>query len=96
MSSKRKTMCSRERVIVCLEHREPDRVPISMSITVDAYNALKRHLGIDLPEKLKVGRWTEVNIHPLVAEKFGLDVLWLPMGSPRKSFPAPGPIPTSA
>ena len=82
-------MISRERVVAALEHREPDRVPISMSITIDAYNNLKRYLGIDLEEDLKIGRWTEVSIHPLVAEKFGLDVIWLPMGSPHKKPPQP-------
>jgi uroporphyrinogen decarboxylase len=94
MAPKRKTMCSRERVIACLEHREPDRVPISMSITVNAYKNLKRYLGVEVEETLKVGRWTEVNIHPLVAEKFGLDVIWLPMGSPQKKFPRPPADPT--
>jgi uroporphyrinogen decarboxylase len=87
MTPNRKTMSSRERVIACLEHREPDRVPLSMSITINAYNNLKRHLGIDLPEDLKIGRWTEVNIHPRVAEEFGLDVLGVPMNPSRRSFP---------
>ena len=89
MKKKQKKMTSRERVITALEHREPDRVPISMSITVDAYNNLKQYLGIELEEDLKVGRWTNVSIHPLVAEKFGLDVIWLPMGSPHKKPPQP-------
>lgn len=89
MAKKRKTMTSRERVITALEHKEPDRVPISMSITIDAYNNLKRYLGIELEEDLKVGRWTDVPIHPLVAEKFGLDVIWLRMGSPHKKPPQP-------
>ena len=84
MTKRKKSMTSRERVITALEHREPDRVPMSMSITVDAYNNLKRALGIDLEEDLKPGRWTEVPIHPLVAEKFGLDVIWLPMGKAHK------------
>jgi uroporphyrinogen decarboxylase len=87
--NKKKTMTSRERVIATLEHTEPDRVPISMSITVDAYNNLKRYLGVEPDEKTKVGRWTEVSIHPLVAEKFGLDVLWVPSGSPHKKRPQP-------
>ena len=71
MSKGKKTMSRRERVIAALEHREPDRVPISMSITIDAYNNLKEYLGIDLEEKLSPGRWTEVPMHPDVAEKFG-------------------------
>ena len=85
----KKKMTSRERVITALEHREPDRVPISMSITVDAYNNLKQYLGIELEEDLKIGRWTEVSIHPIVADKFGLDVIWLPMGSPHKKRAQP-------
>jgi len=77
-------MSRRERVITALEHREPDRVPMSMTITIDAYNNLKNFMGIKLDEKSKVGRWTDVTIHPVVAEKFGLDVLRVDMGSPKK------------
>ena len=64
MSKGKQTMSRRERVIAALEHREPDRVPISMSITIDAYNNLKKYLGIDLEVDLRPGRWTEVPIHP--------------------------------
>lgn len=86
----KKTMTSRQRVIAALEHREPDRVPISMSITVDAYNNLKQHMGLQIDENPGVGHWTDVPIHPEVCEKFGLDVFWLRMGSPkRKVFAQP-------
>ncbi|MGD9353637.1 MAG: uroporphyrinogen decarboxylase family protein [Desulfobacterales bacterium] len=84
MKTPKKTMTSRERVMTALEHREPDRVPMSMSITIDAYTNLKRYMGIEVEEKLKPGRWTEVPIHPQVAQKFGLDVIWLPMGKAHK------------
>lgn len=81
----KKTMSSRQRVITALSHQEPDRVPISMSITVDAYNNLKKYMGIDIEDdNPSVGHWTDVPIHPLVNEKFGLDVFWLRMGSPKK------------
>jgi len=66
------SMTPRERVLRALEHREPDRVPISMTITIDAYNNLKKYMGIEIDETLKIGRWTDVSIHPLVAEKYGL------------------------
>lgn len=89
MTRLKKTMSSRERVITTLEHREPDRVPLSMSITVDAYNNLKKFLGIELDDNPSVGHWTDVSIHPLVAEKFGLDVFWLRMGSPRTKVEQP-------
>ncbi|KKL65923.1 hypothetical protein LCGC14_2150100, partial [marine sediment metagenome] len=57
---------------------------MSLSITVDAYNNLKQYLGIELEEDLEIGHWTDVPIHPLVAEKFGLDVFWFSLGSARK------------
>ncbi len=82
----KKTMSSREQVITALSHREPDRVPISMSITVNAYNNLKKYLGIEIEDdNPPVGHWTDVPIHPLVNEKFGLDVFWLRLGSPKKT-----------
>ena len=46
-------MTGRQRVLTSLAHREPDRVPVDFgstwvsSITVTAYERLKRHLGID-------------------------------------------------
>ena len=84
MTINKKTMTRRERVVTTLQHKEPDRVPLSMSITIDAYNNLKKHLGIKLEENLSPGRWTEVPIHPEVAHKFGLDVIWLPVGKAHK------------
>ena len=72
------TMSCRERVLTTLEHREPDRVPMHMTITVNAYKNLKAYMGIDIDEELKLGRWTNVAIHPQVADAFGLDILRLP------------------
>ena len=63
MTKNKKTMTRRERVVAALNHKEPDRVPLSMSITIHAYENLKQHLGIDLKEDLNPGRWTEVPIH---------------------------------
>jgi len=81
----RKAMSRRERVITALDHREPDRVPLDMSITIDAYHNLKKHMGLDLQEELKPGHWTDVPIHPLVADKFGLDIMWFRLGSAKKT-----------
>jgi uroporphyrinogen decarboxylase len=45
-------MSPRERVLVALSHKEPDRVPVDLgatensSIHIDAYNKLKKHLGM--------------------------------------------------
>ncbi|HAL61671.1 MAG TPA: uroporphyrinogen-III decarboxylase [Chloroflexi bacterium] len=49
-------MNARERVMLVLNHQEPDRIPIDLggsicsSIHKDAYIALKKHLGMDLEE----------------------------------------------
>jgi uroporphyrinogen decarboxylase len=49
-------MNARERVMLALNHKEPDRIPIDLggsicsSIHRDAYIELKKHLGMDLEE----------------------------------------------
>jgi uroporphyrinogen decarboxylase len=84
----KKTMNHRERVLTALEHREPDRVPLSMNPTVYAYVRLQEYMGLNVDPNPRVGRWTDVAVHPVIAEKFGLDVLRVDIGSPRKK-PAP-------
>ncbi len=84
----KKTMSHRERVLTALEHREPDRVPLSMNPTVYAYQRLQEYMGLQVDPNPRVGRWTDVAVHPVIAEKFGLDVLRVDIGSPRKK-PAP-------
>jgi uroporphyrinogen decarboxylase len=77
-------MSRRERVITALEHREPDRVPLDMSITIDAYRNLKAYMGLEIEETLRPGHWTDVPIHPLVAERFGLDIMWFRLSGALK------------
>lgn len=66
-------MNSRERVMTALSHREPDRVPIDITITVDTYNELKEYLGIKIDEQPSLGRWTDVKMHPDVIQALGID-----------------------
>ena len=73
----KRTMSRRERVLTALEHHEPDRVPMSLTITIDAYVNLKKAMGIKVDEDPKVGRWTDVPINPVVADEFGLDIIRL-------------------
>jgi hypothetical protein len=40
-------MTSRERVTTTLEHQEPDRVPLDLSMTIGAYSKLVRYLGLE-------------------------------------------------
>ena len=87
----RKTMSHRERVLTALEHREPDRVPLSMNPTVYAYQRLQEHMGLPIDMHPRVGRWTDVAVHPEIAERFGLDVLKVEIGSPHKKPAPPGP-----
>jgi hypothetical protein len=50
-------MTSRERVLAAIGHREPDKVPIDCggticsTLTRNAHNAVKRHLGIHTPDE---------------------------------------------
>ena len=78
---------SRERVMMAVNHREPDRVPIdvgghrSSGIMAIAYNKLKQHLGIetgdiyvyDLVQQLAI-------VEPEVLDRFGVDVIELGRG----------------
>lgn len=54
-----KTLTHRERVLMALNHQEPDRVPVDLggttatSIFADAYAALKAHLGLALVKPIR-------------------------------------------
>jgi len=78
---------SRERVMLAVNHREPDQVPIdlgghrSSGIMAIAYNKLKQHLGItegdiyvyDFVQQLAI-------IEPPVMQRFGVDTIELGRG----------------
>ena len=80
-------LTSRERVMLAVNHREPDRVPIdlgghrSSGIMAIAYNKLKQHLGIeggdiyvyDFVQQLAI-------IEPEVLDRFGVDVIEMGRG----------------
>jgi len=80
-------LTSRERVMMAVNHREPDRVPIdlgghrSSGIMAIAYNKLKQHLGIetgdiyvyDFVQQLAI-------IEPEVLDRFGVDTIEMGRG----------------
>jgi uroporphyrinogen decarboxylase len=80
-------LTSRERVMMAVNHREPDRVPIdlgghrSSGIMAIAYNKLKQHLGIetggiyvyDMVQQLAI-------IEPEVLDRFGVDTIEMGRG----------------
>lgn len=48
--SKHPELTPRERVLLALNHRETDRVPVNFLATAEAWAKLKRHLGIEVSE----------------------------------------------
>lgn len=79
-------MNSRERVLTALRHQEPDRVPIdldgmrSTSIMAVAYNRLKAYLGITGGETRMYDLMQQLaQPEPPILERFGVDVLPLPL-----------------
>lgn len=76
-------MNSRERVMTALNHKEPDRVPVDMVVTIEVYRDLKRTLGIEAPDNPKMGRWTDVQMPLEMIKALGLDAYWV---SPRSAI----------
>ena len=74
-------MNSRERVITAINHREPDRVPVDMVLTIDVYRDMKKVLNMDyLPDTPRMGRWTEVQMPIEMINALGIDMYYV---SPR-------------
>lgn len=70
-------MNSRERVMIALNHQEPDRVPVDMKLTIDVYKDVRQYLGLlDLPENLKMGQWTEVEMPVEMIQALDLDIYY--------------------
>lgn len=73
---------SRKRVEMTLAHKEPDRVPVDLSITLNAYINLREHLGL-LPEKnINADRFFEVRPSHDVLEMLGVDMTFVRLRSP--------------
>lgn len=73
-------MNSRERLLISLNHREPDRVPIDLggmptsTISALAHENLKRHLGISSPTRLMSPIFLTAYPDDLLIRRFGVDV----------------------
>ncbi len=68
----------RERVLLALEHQEPDRVPLDLggtqtSLLVEPYNALKRALGLTTPTEVQNIVLGLARIEEPVLERFDID-----------------------
>lgn len=76
-------MDSRERVLLAINHREPDRVPLDTWMTDDGREMLRRHFGLP-PERDPYERW-----HGGLLERFHVDLRHpqLPyIGPPLRTF----------
>ena len=69
----------KERILNAFQHIESDRVPIDLgstgntSITVEAYENVKRFLKIDLPTKTMSKNLSTAFVDDVVLERFGVD-----------------------
>jgi len=84
-------MTHRERVIVSLEHREPDRVPIDLGAMLStgimgiAYNRLKAYLGISSGRTRMYDLWQQLAKPEIeILELIGADVLPVFISEPKK------------
>ena len=87
----KKIMTSRERVTAALNHEEPDRVPMDLTITLGAYTKLVKYLGLEneVDPEPKVVNWlTYVPIDIKIMETLDIDIVQLgskpPTGFPKE------------
>jgi uroporphyrinogen decarboxylase len=76
-------MKSRERVMLALEHTEPDRVPFDCTFTLAAYQRLCRHLG-QTPDPAVTPGSPSLNVTPPAAflQELGVDLYYIGLGDP--------------
>lgn len=81
-------MNSRERVLAALAHREPDRVPVDFgstwitTITIPAYERLKRHFGVDSPTVVMERSQQVCTVDERILEAFHVDTRAVFYGPP--------------
>lgn len=77
-------LTSRERVEIALEHKQPDRVPLDITITAKPYQNLIKYLNIS--DDFWWDEWAHVFPKPEVLKKLNIDVLHIPFGITAKGF----------
>ncbi len=68
---------SRERVQASLEHTEPDRVPIGLSVSYAAYQKLRQYLGFLPKRNEQRSGGEEVLLDPEIAGFLGIDLAYI-------------------
>ncbi len=89
-------LTSRQRVLTACRHQEPDRVPIdigggtSTTLVVEAYDNLKRHLGIPAGETKTLSKqYRSARLDDVVLQRLGSDCYPLRGRSPLHWSPPP-------
>jgi uroporphyrinogen decarboxylase len=81
------TLTSRDRVALALNHREPDRVPVTLGgsanhLTEERYSLLRDHFGLqDVPRRTLVGFYTTPDYAPLL-DRLGTDFRFIHIRPP--------------
>jgi uroporphyrinogen decarboxylase len=82
-------MTSRERILCAINHRQPDRQPLDLgsnyttSLVVEAYEELKKHLGLQTPTELLDQMQRAVEVEEEVLREFDIDVRGINYGNPE-------------
>ena len=82
---------SRKRVEAALHHKEPDRVPLDLSITLNAYINLREYLGLHKEENVSADRFFEVRPSHDLLEALGVDMTFVRLRG-SKSWTPPPPL----
>src|SRR5512139_260051 len=88
------TMTPRERVVTALNHKEPDRVPITLGgsanhLTEQRYVLLRDHFGVqDVPRRTLVGFYSTPDYNPIL-DKLGTDFRFIHMRPPSSYISQP-------
>lgn len=76
-------MISRERVIKAIEHEEPDRVPMSLWLTKEAYENIKNYLNyIDVEENILWASDKAFYISKKLVKRLNLDIVQIHLPPP--------------
>jgi len=87
-------MTPRQRVATTLDHKEPDRVPITLGgsanhLTEERYNLLRDHFGFeDVPRRTLVGFYTTPDYAPLL-DRLGTDFRFIHIRPPKSYIANP-------
>jgi uroporphyrinogen decarboxylase len=82
-----RTLNSRERVLLTLNHQEPDRVPFNLNLTVDVYHRLREFLKLPPEPNKAMDLGTGVSASLDLVEAMKVDFCYLKLGSPVRWTP---------